>query len=253
MTDIFQKEFNNEYGEHYIFEYDLKNHTATLRGDETDWEKIPVVDGYPVGFIINEQEKNILLKFWLQLLFEFKIPSLYNDKNTQFAFDKKNCYLENSYCPLCLKQKKDFEIHHCIWSIGGGTSDYFNLLKICKSCHVIITHGSKDDKFLLNDAVFYHQQYYFGINFFPKKNPAKGRHQHVNYLDNNPQIKKLIDNFSTFTNDFQFTVDEKLKKDGRIFYQLFRDIYLGKWPYDQNFIKQFTMITEEYFLTDGDK
>lgn len=51
-------------------------------------------------------------------------------------------------CPMCRRQDvsaTDFNIHHVIPIVEGGTSPPWNLIKICRTCHAVLEFGSTED------------------------------------------------------------------------------------------------------------
>ncbi len=49
--------------------------------------------------------------------------------------DKKQCF-------LC-KSKKQLEVHHIIEQYNKGTEDYFNLITLCRKCHILDGNHNK--------------------------------------------------------------------------------------------------------------
>jgi|10_taG_2_1085330.scaffolds.fasta_scaffold01204_3 hypothetical protein len=70
---IKQTEFVNSYGEKYVLEYDTRTEKATLKGDETDWEKISVVDGKvnQKVFLLSALETKLLSQAWEEVTGRF--------------------------------------------------------------------------------------------------------------------------------------------------------------------------------------
>ncbi len=51
-------------------------------------------------------------------------------------------------CPMCNRQglpSDDFNIHHVVPVVHGGTSPPWNLIRICRSCHAVLEFGSSED------------------------------------------------------------------------------------------------------------
>lgn len=226
-------EFTNEFGEKWIFQFDPVTGISTVKGSDVDWTSYPVIEGEPIDLIMHNSELDWLKSTWHEAVRDSKYVSLYCGVETDFAKGKKSCYLTNDYCPLCLKQKSSFQAHHCIWSMDGGTYDYFNMLMVCNTCHVILTSGNDEDRIPKDLAAFNHQLMYFGFGFFPLNNPAKGKHMDRNFLIFNPDIKRMIDLYESSNDTQKRDMNDLIQTVGRIKYQYFRDMGLGKWPWDE--------------------
>ena len=97
---------------------------------------------------------------------------LYHELDTEFAVGSGYCHLTNDTCALCLERKQQFEIHHCIWKSDGGTRSPLNLLKVCKSCHALISFGDIEDVEPRDQAAFMQQLEHFGLRFVAEQVPS---------------------------------------------------------------------------------
>lgn len=190
--------------------------------------------------VLSNQESDWLKKAWKEATEEID-NILYLEKDTEFIVNKKYGELTNNYCPICLKQKQEYEIHHCIAAFDGGTDDYFNLLRICSTCHAIITRGSVEDRIPMLFSAIFHQMMYFGIKLLPTEERKKGRHKGRNFLEIFPSSRKVVDYFYELSSDEQKVCDDKLKSIGKYCYQYFKDMAHGLWPW-----KDFQETMEKY-------
>jgi hypothetical protein len=78
--------------------------------------------------------------------------------------------MSKKLCPVCLKEKTQFEAHHVVWRAEGGSGDPVNLLDICKSDHALITRGDDEDRIPRDLACFAHQMGKYGLTFLLKSN-----------------------------------------------------------------------------------
>lgn len=69
-----------------------------------------------------------------------------------------------SLCPICLKQREEFDKHHVIWKTDGGSDHPVNILRICRTCHAILTFG-ESEAWYYDKACVAHQQCCYGIEF----------------------------------------------------------------------------------------
>lgn len=83
---------------------------------------------------------------------------------------------EFAKCPVCQREQKsnEFEVHHVVARVHGGSNDPVNLLSICCTCHSIITRGCREDMTLRDSACFYHQLGRYGLDFVLKSGLSKG-------------------------------------------------------------------------------
>lgn len=74
---------------------------------------------------------------------------------------------------------------------------------------------------------------YFGMSFYPRNNPLRGRHKERKYLDLYPQKRKFIEDFDKLGKHEQDRVNQAVMNMARIRYQYFRDMSLGKWSWHE--------------------
>lgn len=77
---------------------------------------------------------------------------------------------EPKTCPLCGKSKTEFQKHHVVWKMDGGSDDKINLIEICKTCHLTLTTGNIEDATPLNRAAFAYQMKEHGMDFLAQSN-----------------------------------------------------------------------------------
>ena len=70
-------------------------------------------------------------------------------------------------CPICQQERKgeEFEFHHVVGRVAGGSNDPVNLLSICNTCHAILTRGCNEDANPRLLACFFRQLAWYGLNF----------------------------------------------------------------------------------------
>lgn len=183
---------------------------------------------------------------WHEAVKGSKAKALYRGLKTKLVQNKKYCYLTSDYCPLCLKPKKDFEYHHCIWSSDGGTDDSSNLLKLCNTCHAILTRGCTDERVPKDLAAHHHQMIYFGLNFIPRNPVEKGRHRGRSYLENHPEIYNVLQEFDLMPKQKQKRWNQHWKSISRIAYQYYRDIELERWSWENHINQKITVVPWDY-------
>jgi len=121
--------------------------------------------------------------------------------------------------------------------MDGGTYDYFNLLKICNSCHAITIRGSSEDRVATLAAAMFHQLMIFGKDFFPRNPPRRGKHQHVNFLEKQG-FQNIIDAMDELEDELGIEFEKYLKWASRLNYQLFRNVSNGLWAWESDFIQK---------------
>ena len=67
--------------------------------------------------------------------------------------DKQEIVTE--FCPVCQTEQAEFDKHHVVWRMNGGSDDPINKLRVCKSCHALLTFGNKKDRVPRDIACFY--------------------------------------------------------------------------------------------------
>jgi hypothetical protein len=68
-------------------------------------------------------------------------------------------------CPVCLREREEFEKHHVLPRSKGGSNHPQNILPICSTCHAIITRGCTEDMAPRYIACFAHQLKNYGLSF----------------------------------------------------------------------------------------
>jgi hypothetical protein len=134
-----------ELGDTWVFCVDARNRRGFLTGNDVDWREYPVVNGVAFDLVLSEEESAWLLSQWAEATANLRGARLYEGIDTEFHAGPKHCYLRDDYCPICLRKKTQFDIHHCIAAADGGLDETQNLLRICRSCHVLITGGDDED------------------------------------------------------------------------------------------------------------
>lgn len=227
----FERTYTNPHGESWRFFFDPQIGRAAITGDDVDWAIFPVYGGTAKGLVLAPDESAWLNEAWTELESKNTILGLYLGNNTQFVIQTNFCRLSEDFCPICLKQKQQFDIHHCIASSDGGPNDYRNLLRICRSCHVVLSAGSIENKFPKAQAAFWHQIAYFGFDFFPSLNSRGGRHPDVSFHTHSPKISELLGHYQSCKAEEQHHINQSLMEYGRLEYQYFRDLGLEKWSW----------------------
>jgi hypothetical protein len=215
-TKNYISEYENEFGEPWIFEYNFDNDTGVIKGLDVGWIEYPVLEGRTFGLILDEKEEAWLKIAWSDATEHLDNVGIYSGLDTEFVRDEHGCWLTNYYCPICLNQKREFDEHHCIWSSDGGTDEYFNMLRVCRTCHAVLTWGSVEDRVPKDLAAFYHQVLYFGLEFFPRNNFRKSRHIDRNFLELNPTWKAKIRDFDQLRANEQKKIDNAVKVNSTV-------------------------------------
>ena len=61
---MYRSQYENEYGELWVFVYDDSTNTGILTGSDMDWQDYPVVDGKVIGLLFNDGELVWLRSAW---------------------------------------------------------------------------------------------------------------------------------------------------------------------------------------------
>lgn len=56
-TKNYVSEYENEFGEPWVFEYNYDNDTGVLKGLDVGWIEYPVLEGRTFGLILDERKK----------------------------------------------------------------------------------------------------------------------------------------------------------------------------------------------------
>jgi len=161
-----ESSFTNHHGEEWTFSFDSTTNLAFVKGRDANEDSYPVIEGVAYGLVVSEEEKAWLLQTWRTATKGIPSVGLYCGIPTEFVVGKNLSFLSDDHCPICLHRKIDFEIHHCLWKTDGGPDTSSNLLRICNSCHAVITRGSIEERLPKNQAAFHHQVMQFGFGLF---------------------------------------------------------------------------------------
>lgn len=61
---IYQSEYENRYGEVWVFAYDSCTDTSTVKGSDVDWQSYVVTQGQAQGVILTQDEQAWLTSCW---------------------------------------------------------------------------------------------------------------------------------------------------------------------------------------------
>lgn len=231
----FERTYTSKEGRGWRFYYDSKIGRARVAGNAIGLDVYPVYDGIAKGLGLNleEDEREWLANAWVELVAAHGELDMYLGKNTQFLHSEKFCQLSENFCPICLVQKQQFHIHHCIESQDGGPNDTKNLLQICHSCHVVLTSGGLEDRHSKGLAALWHQIAHFGVNFLPSSDSRGGRHPNVSFHTLYPKASQVLDQYQKCGEEEQREENQILMKYARVEYQYYRDLGLGKWSWSE--------------------
>jgi hypothetical protein len=227
------KKFKSQYkskfiGDLWVFEYDYFTDTGIVKGSDVDWENYAVIEGEALWLVLAEDERAWLKSSWEAATKHLSNPGIYLGLDTKFVQDKRKCYLTNDYCPICLKQKREFADHHCIAKVDGGTDDYFNILRICCTCHAIIHSGSVEDRVPKRAAARNHQLMYFGSDFCALDSLEEDSHESRYRLEHDPSLERLVAAYKSCTEADREKADRFIKDRARLEYQYYRDVARGE-------------------------
>ena len=228
MNDTYLETFTNECNEDWWFNYNIENDIGIIwsNDDLIIDKKFYIFDGiHDPQLVLSDEEK-----IWVKDMWEkhSKPKSIYLNLNTKIQKNKIT-YLENNYCPICLNQKTEFEDHHCIPASEGGSDDVVNMLRICNSCHSLITRGCIEDIHPRYMTAIYHQIYLYGINFY-KMNPLNNKrykNKDQGLYENRPYFKQIINDYDNLNKDEQIEINNKIKKEALFYYKYYRSIAKG--------------------------
>jgi len=225
LNDTYLETFTNECNEDWWFNYNIENDMGVIWGNDDliiD-KKFYIFDGiHDPQLVLSDKEKDWIKNVWEKYS---KPKSIYLNLDTKIQ-TKKITYLENNYCPICLNQKTEFEDHHCIPASEGGSDDVVNMLRICNSCHSLITNGCLEDRYIRHLTAIYHQMFLFGIDFYkmnPLNNKRFGNKDKGLYL-NRPHIKEVIDYYDGLDEQEQIEFNDKFIKKSLYYYKYNRSI-----------------------------
>lgn len=233
----FGSHYKSEFiGDLWIFEYDYSTDTGMVKGSDVDWKSYAVIEGEALWLVLAEDERAWLKSSWEAATKHLSNPGIYLGLDTEFVEDKPKCYLTNDYCPICLKQKREFADHHCEAKVDGGSDDYFNILRICCTCHTIIHNGSVEDRIPRQYAAREHQLMYFGIDFFALDSLLEEDSHESRYrLERSPSLRWLVAQYKSWIEASRGEAKagrEKLsrviKDRARLEYQYYRDVAMDR-------------------------
>lgn len=150
----------DEFGDRWVFEYNSKDARGTVTGSDMNWESYPVLRGFALDLLTSDEDLVWLWRSWREAVERHGDPGIYGDGRTTTEGPAED------FCPLCLEYRMEFEGHHCVWKMDGGSDHEKNLLPLCKSCHALTSHGDGEDSNRRDRAAYYHQAARFGAAFF---------------------------------------------------------------------------------------
>lgn len=225
---MIRSEYVNEYGENWLFELDQEQGIALLSGtDISDALRVPVIDGCAIGLVLNAGEQNWLRTVWSDGAESNPAFELYRGLETEPIAGKRYCRLSNAWCPMCLARKKEFETHHCVWRSDGGASSPLNLLRICRSCHALMSFGDAQDATPRDHAAFMHQLMHFGMRFLTDQAPQGDERSKESFLEDRPKVRALIASYLDADDDDKSMIDREVRSLARVHYQFARDVSRG--------------------------
>lgn len=222
MKEKYLETFVNEYGETWWFDYDNKNDMGILWGNDDliNGKIFYVFDGICPSLILNKEERDWIKNVWNKYS---ENKNTYLNLPTEIQY-KYSTYLTNNYCPICLKERQEFEHHHCIPASIGGSDDYVNMLVICNTCHSLITNGCEEDSYIRFICAVYHQLYLYGIDFC-KMNPLNNKrfkNKDMGLYESIPRIKIYLEKYKKFDDDQKIIFNKMMKKDALYHYKYYR-------------------------------
>jgi hypothetical protein len=238
------KEWMTEDYDKWKFEFNSDSYIGTLTGSDIDWKTYYVYDGHVNhGLILNNSEKKQLKIFFDNATYNLG-DITYKKFKTKLINNSKFCHLDIEICPICLNEFDYFEIHHVIPLSEGGADKSNNKLKICGTCHAIITRGCLKERNIKNLIAFNHQLMYYGIDLY-----------NINSLNEIRQEKlpetylTLIDLYNKSSCEQKNIIDIFIKNNARFNYQFFRDLILNNitYNYHDKFIIPYLKEWEEIY------
>ena len=230
MNNTYLETFTNKCNEQWWFDYNIENDMGIFWSNDSLIlnKKFYIFDGIPEpNLILEPEEFNWLKDVWKK---HSKPKNMYLNLDTKSQTTNKITYLENNYCPVCLNQRTSFEGHHCISSSEGGSDDVVNMLRICNTCHSLITNGCIEDKQSRYLTAIYHQICLYGIEFF-KMNPLNNKrfkNQDRGFYKNQPVFKNVIDFYNKLTEEKeQIEFNDKFKRMSMFYYKYYRNVVRG--------------------------
>lgn len=189
----------------------------------------PVYDGNMFFWEMPNINNKWLKKEWLKATKNLPLPGIYLDKPTEMMHNKQITWLTTHYCPVCLRQKSYFENHHCVARSNSGQDGYKNVLRICASCHAIITRGCLEERWQMENAALFHQVMYFGLDVFPRKFRKFDYKEYEETNIRNARFEEFLNNYDNKDVEEKEKFFNFTREMGRYFYQFYRDVVRGVW------------------------
>lgn len=190
----------------------------------------PVYDGRQFFFDLPDAN-NWLKKQWKKATQGIELPSLYLGKVTEMKHNKQVTWLTNNYCPICLRQKSYFENHHCVGRAQNGPDGYKNVLRICATCHAIITRGCLEERWPMSNAALFHQIMCFGADVFPRNFRKIDMEEYEQENRRKANFEDYLQNHDKKTDEEKDKSQAIMMEMGLYFYQFFRDVVCGTWSW----------------------
>lgn len=138
--------------------------------------------------------------------------------------------MSKDICPVCISEQDEFENHHVIWRYQGGTDDPVNILRVCNSCHGLITRGNKKDRIPRDMMCVAYKLAEHGLEFI-RKSGASG---------DSPLGALLLEISNGVSEE---DADRLLKHCGMEMYFTYHKIISGKIPHDDKWYEEGTKVT----------
>lgn len=222
---MYRSEYISQLGDKWQLEIDQEAGIALLSGsDISDDLLVPVIEGIAIGIGLGPDEQEWLSAAWREGTERCAVFGLYRGLDTEFVIGSRYCHLTNEFCPICLERKKQFEIHHCIWKSDGGINSSLNLLKVCETCHALMSFGEVEDIEPRDQAAFMHQLAHFGMRFVTEQAPSGTGIIERTFLGVRPKMRELAQSYLVADEAHRELADRMIPLLGRAYYQYHRDI-----------------------------
>lgn len=223
--NTYKETFKNEHGEQWWFDYIPENNMGILWGNDNLilGDKFYIFDGICPTLVLSNEEKDWLTSVWIK----YSNNTIYLHNKVDVKSDKYATYLTNDICPICLEEKDYFEDHHCILASKGGSDDITNMLRICGSCHALITNGNLKECKPRYLASIFHQQMLYGIEFYKMKYWNNKRFDgKINVYKTYPHMRKVVNTYCEMDTKNKLSIDKQIKELSSYHYQYNRSIIL---------------------------
>lgn len=237
---MYRSEYVSELGDKWQLQVDQEEGIALLSGSDIPNDlRVPVIEGIAINLVLDRGEQEWLRMAWSEGAEQRAVFELYHGLDTEFVVGTRYCHLSNDHCPICLERKKQFQIHHCIWESDGGTSSPLNLLKVCNSCHALMSFGDVEDVELRDQAAFMHQLAHFGMPFVAEQTPSGTKQGKRTFLDIRPKMRELMKSYLAAGDADRDIIDSMIRPLARAYYQYNRDVvravpaFVEYWRLDQ--------------------